>query len=156
MRAEVYRNADDALPAASGHAYELKSEGYVQRTSYIEVGETSAVGRALAMCGFEVKRGIAGREESDRTRGQASNQKQPTAPASAPQAVPGEWNEDRWLAGEAVRKEIVDLENEVDAITRKAVHTLRQFVREKFNVAGPYECKATDLNMYKSWMRSLK
>lgn len=39
MRAEIYRNADDALPAATGHAYEFKSEGYVQRTSYIEVCE---------------------------------------------------------------------------------------------------------------------
>jgi hypothetical protein len=39
MRAEVFRNADDAMPAATGHAYELKSEGHVQRTSYIEVGE---------------------------------------------------------------------------------------------------------------------
>jgi hypothetical protein len=66
IRAEVYRTADDALPAATGHAYELKSEGYVQRTSYIEVGETSAVGRALAMAGFEVKRGIASREEMEK------------------------------------------------------------------------------------------
>jgi hypothetical protein len=66
MRAEIYRNADDALPAATGHAYELKTEGYVQRTSYIEVGETSAVGRALAMAGFEVKRGIASREEMEK------------------------------------------------------------------------------------------
>ena len=66
MRAEVYRNADDALPVATGHAYELKSEGYVQRTSYIEVGETSAVGRALAMAGFEVRRGIASREEMEK------------------------------------------------------------------------------------------
>lgn len=39
MRAEIYRNIDDALPAATGHAYEFKSEGYVQRTSYIEVCE---------------------------------------------------------------------------------------------------------------------
>ena len=53
MRAEVYRNADDAVPAATGHAYELKSEGYVQRTSYIEVCETSSIGRALAMAGLK-------------------------------------------------------------------------------------------------------
>jgi hypothetical protein len=66
MRAEVYRNAEDTLPAATGHAYEMKSEGYVQRTSYIEVGETSSVGRALAMAGFEVKRGIASREEMEK------------------------------------------------------------------------------------------
>ena len=67
IRAEVYRNADDTLPAATGHAYELKTEGYIQRTSYIEVGETSAVGRALAMAGFEVKRGIASREEMEKS-----------------------------------------------------------------------------------------
>jgi hypothetical protein len=67
MRAEVYRNPDDAMPAATGHAYELKSEGYVQRTSYIEVCETSSIGRALAMAGFEVKRGIASREEMEKT-----------------------------------------------------------------------------------------
>ena len=67
LRAEIYRNADDALPAATGHAYELKSEGYIQRTSYIEVGETSAVGRALAMAGFEVRRGIASREEVEKS-----------------------------------------------------------------------------------------
>ncbi|HSE97871.1 MAG TPA: hypothetical protein VLD57_06325 [Blastocatellia bacterium] len=66
MRAEIYRNAEDAHPSATGHAYELKSEGYVQRTSYIEVCETSAVGRALAMAGFEVKRGIASREEMEK------------------------------------------------------------------------------------------
>src|SRR5918911_2365695 len=56
VRAEVYREPDDALPAATGHAYELKSAGHVQQGSYVEVGETSAVGRALALLGFEVKR----------------------------------------------------------------------------------------------------
>lgn len=66
MRADVYRNPEDTLPAATGHAYELKSEGYVQRTSYIEVCETSSVGRALAMAGFEVRRGIASREEIEK------------------------------------------------------------------------------------------
>src|SRR5215210_5231879 len=48
MRAEVYRHADDAQPAASGHAFEVRSEGYVQKTSYVEVCETSCGGRALA------------------------------------------------------------------------------------------------------------
>lgn len=67
MRAEVYRSPDDAMPSATGHAYELKSEGYVQRTSYIEVCETSCIGRALAMAGFEVKRGIASREEMEKS-----------------------------------------------------------------------------------------
>ncbi|HJQ23941.1 MAG TPA: hypothetical protein VKA60_08480 [Blastocatellia bacterium] len=87
MRAEVYRNADDALPAATGHAYELKTEGYVQRTSYIEVCETSAIGRALAMAGFEVRRGIASREEMEKAarRAEAPRERKPSAPAAPPQ-----------------------------------------------------------------------
>lgn len=63
FRAEVFRNPDDAMPSSTGHAYEYRDGGYVQKTSYIEVCETSAVGRALALLGLEVKRGIASREE---------------------------------------------------------------------------------------------
>ena len=66
MRSEVYREPDDALPAATGHAYELQSAGHVQQGSYVEVCETSAVGRALALLGFEVRRGVASREEMER------------------------------------------------------------------------------------------
>ncbi|GAC1446703.1 MAG: hypothetical protein NVSMB56_07900 [Pyrinomonadaceae bacterium] len=39
VRAEVYRHADDAQPAATGHAYEYKDAGFTQKSSYIEVGE---------------------------------------------------------------------------------------------------------------------
>lgn len=63
MRAEVYRTQEDNGPAATGHAFEYRAEGYVNKTSYIENCETSAVGRALALLGYEIKRGIASREE---------------------------------------------------------------------------------------------
>ena len=85
MRAEVYRNPDDAQPSATGHAYEYRDAGFVQKTSYIEVGETSAVGRALALCGFEVKRGIASREEMEKQTRMAQSirqQEREKAPAS--------------------------------------------------------------------------
>jgi hypothetical protein len=78
MRAEVYRNPDDAQPSATGHAYEYRDGGYVQKTSYIEVGETSSVGRALALCGFEVKRGIASREDMEKQGRQSQNSPPPT------------------------------------------------------------------------------
>ncbi|HJR09497.1 MAG TPA: hypothetical protein VJ842_19705 [Pyrinomonadaceae bacterium] len=67
MRAEVYRSPDDAQPAATGHAFEVRGESYVNKTSYIENCETGAVGRALALLGFEVKRGIASHEEMQKT-----------------------------------------------------------------------------------------
>jgi hypothetical protein len=63
MRAEVFRTPDDAQPAATGHAYEVRGESHVNRTSYVENCETSCVGRALALLGFEIKRGVASREE---------------------------------------------------------------------------------------------
>jgi hypothetical protein len=90
MRAEVYRNADDALPAATGHAYELKTEGYIQRTSYIEVCETSSVGRALAMAGFEVRRGIASREEMEKAarKPEPPREREKPAPAPPPKSAP--------------------------------------------------------------------
>jgi pyruvate/2-oxoglutarate dehydrogenase complex dihydrolipoamide acyltransferase (E2) component len=81
MRAEVYREPDDALPAATGHAYELRSAGHVQAGSYVEVCETSSVGRALALLGFEVRRGVASREEV--IRGAKKQQAAAAAPAPA-------------------------------------------------------------------------
>lgn len=84
MRAEVYRHADDALPAATGHAFEVRSEGYVQRTSYIEVCETSSVGRALALCGFEVKRGLSNREDVSKTTSTPPQRTQEKARVAAP------------------------------------------------------------------------
>lgn len=66
MRAEVFRSTDDDGPSATGHAFEVRGDSYVNRTSYIENAETSAVGRALALLGFEVRRGIASREEMEK------------------------------------------------------------------------------------------
>jgi hypothetical protein len=88
MRAEVYRKSDDTLPAATGHAYEIRSEGYVQRTSYIEVGETSAVGRALAMAGFEVKRSLASREEMEKSARMEARLGIPKASAALKEVAP--------------------------------------------------------------------
>jgi hypothetical protein len=83
MRAEIYRNPDDALPAATGHAYEFKDAGYVQKTSYIEVAETSAVGRGLAFLNFETKRGIASREEMEKASRMAEGRHAVGAPDEA-------------------------------------------------------------------------
>lgn len=87
IKAEVYREPDDALPAATGHAYELRSAGHVQQGSYVEVGETSAVGRALAMLGFEVRRGVASREEMEKAARKQPERAAPATPTAAAAAV---------------------------------------------------------------------
>lgn len=63
MKAEVYRDMNDAVPSATGHAYEKEGSSFINKTSALENCETSAVGRALAMLGFEIKKSIASKEE---------------------------------------------------------------------------------------------
>lgn len=46
-----------------GHAYEKEGSTFINKTSYIENCETSAVGRALGMCGFGIDTSVASAEE---------------------------------------------------------------------------------------------
>lgn len=62
MKSYAYRHPDDPRPA-TGMAMEKEGSSPVNRTSHIENCETSAVGRALAMLGFEIKKAVASREE---------------------------------------------------------------------------------------------
>lgn len=60
MKAEVL-NGD--LLLATGHAYEKESSSFINKTSYIENCETSAIGRALGMLGIGIATSIASYEE---------------------------------------------------------------------------------------------
>jgi hypothetical protein len=62
IKAYTYRNQDDKRPC-TGHAMEKADSTYINKTSHIENCETSAVGRALAMMGYEIKKSVASREE---------------------------------------------------------------------------------------------
>lgn len=53
---------------ATGHAEEVRGSSPVNRTSAVENAETSAWGRALANLGYEVKRGVASREEMEKVQ----------------------------------------------------------------------------------------
>ena len=46
-----------------GHAYEKEGSSFINKTSYIENCETSAVGRALGMAGFGIDTSVASYEE---------------------------------------------------------------------------------------------
>ena len=47
----------------TGTAYEKEGSSFINKTSYIENCETSAVGRALGMCGFGIDTSVASAEE---------------------------------------------------------------------------------------------
>jgi hypothetical protein len=64
FKATVYGlELDDRTILGTGHAYEKESSSFINKTSYIENCETSAVGRALAMAGFGIDTSIASAEE---------------------------------------------------------------------------------------------
>ena len=61
MKAEI-RNAE-GITVAEGVAYEMRADGYINKTSYIENCETSAWGRALANLGIGIKTSVASADE---------------------------------------------------------------------------------------------
>ena len=67
IKAYAYRDREDPRPA-TGHSYEKENSSFINKTSYIENCETSAVGRALAMLGFEIKKSIASKEEVENAK----------------------------------------------------------------------------------------
>lgn len=70
FKASVFKDIKDEKPAATGHAYEKEGSTFVNKTSYLENCETSAVGRALALMGYEIKTSIASKEEVANARHQ--------------------------------------------------------------------------------------
>jgi hypothetical protein len=55
FKASIYTDRDDERPAAVDFAEEVKGSSPVNKTSWVENGLTSAIGRALADLGFSPK-----------------------------------------------------------------------------------------------------
>ena len=61
FRAVISNNEGKVI--GTGTAYEKEDSSFINKTSYIENCETSAVGRALGMCGFGIDVSVASAEE---------------------------------------------------------------------------------------------
>lgn len=53
----------DGVVLGVGHAYEKETSSFINKTSYIENCQTSAVGRALGMAGFGIDVSVASADE---------------------------------------------------------------------------------------------
>jgi hypothetical protein len=73
FRAKAYNEEGKLI--ATGTAYEKESSSFINKTSYIENCETSAVGRCLGLAGFGIDTSIASAEE---VLNAISNQSTPT------------------------------------------------------------------------------
>ena len=65
FKASVYSKGDPTISCllGTGTAFEKSTSSFINQTSYIENCETSAVGRALGMCGFGIDTSVASAEE---------------------------------------------------------------------------------------------
>ena len=73
FRAEVSNND---IVLGTGTAYEKEGSSFINKTSYIENCETSAIGRALGMAGFGIDTSVASYEEVQNAIEQQEDMKQ--------------------------------------------------------------------------------
>ena len=148
MQAMVYREPTDTQPSATGHASEVRGDSYINKNSFVENCETGAVGRALALLGFEVKRGIASREELEKTsrmttdkaaRGSNAAPAVTSTPTSTPTATPA--------AAAAPTEKGVNLDAEIlqsaGALGYDAAK-VRKWIDQKYKVTGGLDALSAD------------
>lgn len=73
-----YEDENGTHVLGTGTAYEKEGSTFINKTSYIENCETSAVGRALGMAGFGIDTSVASAEE---VQNAIANQNQKATPA---------------------------------------------------------------------------
>lgn len=82
MKATIYD--DEGRIVGTGYAQEKENSTFINKTSYIENCETSAVGRALGMCGFGIDVSVASAEE---VKNAIANQEQTNVSSQAIKAT---------------------------------------------------------------------
>lgn len=59
---------ENGIIKSTGHAYEKEDSSFINKTSYIENCETSAVGRALGILGIGIDKAVASYEEVENAK----------------------------------------------------------------------------------------
>ena len=75
-----YSDNGEPVHLSSGTAYEREGSTYINKTSYIENCETSAVGRALGMAGFGIDTEVASADEVANAIENQEKEKEPEKP----------------------------------------------------------------------------
>lgn len=75
-----YFDGDKRIVLGTGTAFEKETSSYINKTSYIENCETSAVGRCLGLLGFGIDTSVASAEEVANAINQQENEKKAKEP----------------------------------------------------------------------------
>ncbi len=151
FKAYIYRNQEDKLPA-TGHAMEKEGSSFINKTSHVENGETSAVGRALAMLGFEIKKSIASREEMEnalnnqRNYNNQKNQRNYNNQKNQRNYNNQKTNTEKIITGEQRKKLFAEAESE---------EVLREAMKE-FNYTTTKKIKSSDMDKILKKIKEIK
>lgn len=80
VKAEIFFDRDDLSPVSSGYAEEIVGASPVNRVSALENGETSAIGRSLANCGYASQGKRPSREEMEKVERYNAEPRKAVAP----------------------------------------------------------------------------
>ena len=83
IKAELFLTGDDPIPSATGYAEEIVGASPVNRTSALENGETSAIGRAISNSVLCLEAPIGSRpsqQEMEKVQRYASEPRKPATP----------------------------------------------------------------------------
>ena len=80
IRCEVYSDSGELL--ASGHAEEIRDSSHINQTSALENAETSALGRALGIAGYDACNNVASADEVSSAVSQQSSRSSRPATSS--------------------------------------------------------------------------
>ena len=114
---------------ATGHAHEERSSSHINKTSYVENCETSAIGRALAMMGIGIDTSIASANEV-----QDAITKQEEKPSKKKAEAPVENIMDKaigYIKSSTDKRQAFDsiMAKYADQLTEKQVAGIKKFVR---------------------------
>ena len=78
MKATLRIQEGDQIREYMGHAFEERNSSHINKTSYVENCETSAIGRACAAAGYGIEDAYASANEVVQAKSQQSNYRQNT------------------------------------------------------------------------------
>jgi hypothetical protein len=113
VKAEIFFDRTDLQPVATGYAEEIVGASPVNRTSALENGETSAIGRALANCNFASEGKRPSRQEMEKVERYQTEPRKPVAPAPVTKAP--EFSPEQLTKATQLIDSIKDI-NEVDVL----------------------------------------
>jgi len=124
---------------ATGHAHEIQANGNINKTSYIENCETSAIGRALAVMGIGVDDSMASAGEVSDAISQQAKASKPASKKAPSRAPSSSGDRDPELMSKAIdyiksqtdKKKAFDffMSKKGDQLTEKQVEGIMKFVR---------------------------